>query len=326
MKKLIILIFLLASYFVKAQDIQPTGTNFKSITSHSISYYVTDSTVWIFKGATYGWTKLASYRNLKRTVDSLAHLGYTKVEVNNLLALKAPSIYSPNYIWNTNNGSSQTNASIDIDGTINTTNITLTGNYIRMRLNGNYMELISNSTGGINIQKGGGNGTGNLTYYGGSDTSKFSVDRFGNGYFKGDLIAKSLIKTNGIGSQILMANGSVLDTTILNKRDADINNRLKLADISNKVDKIPGKKLSTKDYTETDSLKLAGLTNPTSFELEISTSGTTDIALPFTLKSTALVFVNNSNIRNNLWTGSGTSTITLFLDTKQKDFLKIQNQ
>ena len=93
-----------------------------------------------------------------------------------------------------------------------------------------------------------------------------------------------------------------------------------------KVDKIPGKKLSTKDYTETDSLKLAGLTNPTSFELEISTSGTTDIALPFTLKSTALVFVNNSNIRNNLWTGSGTSTITLFLDTRQKDFLKIQNQ
>ena len=96
--------------------------------------------------------------------------------------------------------------------------------------------------------------------------------------------------------------------------------------LSQKVDKIPGKKLSTKDYTETDSLKLAGLSNPISFEQEITTSGTTDIALPFTLKSTALVFVNNSNIRNNLWTGSGTSTITLFLDTRQKDFLKIQNQ
>ena len=58
----ILLTFLTISLF--GQDIKPISPNFKPLQSPSFSYYTTDSSVWIYKGATYGWTKLASARNV----------------------------------------------------------------------------------------------------------------------------------------------------------------------------------------------------------------------------------------------------------------------
>ena len=96
MKKLLLILFLLCSFLVRAQDHQPSGVNWKTGFSTSFGYYLTDSTVWIFKGSTYGWTELASHRDVKKVVDSLAHLGYTKIEVNNLLSYKLNSADSLN--------------------------------------------------------------------------------------------------------------------------------------------------------------------------------------------------------------------------------------
>jgi len=65
---------------------------------------------------------------------------------------------------------------------------------------------------------------------------------------------------------------------------------------------------------------------PVGYELEIVTAGVTVLSLPFTLSDRTLVFYNGSVLSKNLWSGVTTQTITLMLDTKQKDLLKIQNQ
>lgn len=65
---------------------------------------------------------------------------------------------------------------------------------------------------------------------------------------------------------------------------------------------------------------------PVGYELEITTAGVTVLSLPFTLSDRTLVFYNGSVLSKNLWSGVGISTITLMIDTKLKDLLKIQNQ
>ena len=65
---------------------------------------------------------------------------------------------------------------------------------------------------------------------------------------------------------------------------------------------------------------------PVGYELEITTAGVTILSLPFTLSDRTLVFYNGSVLSKNLWSGVGISTLTLMLDTKLKDLLKIQNQ
>lgn len=62
----ILLTFLTISLF--GQDIKPISPNFKPLQSPSFSYYTTDSSVWIYKGVTYGWTKLVNSKYLKDTL------------------------------------------------------------------------------------------------------------------------------------------------------------------------------------------------------------------------------------------------------------------
>ena len=62
-----------------------------------------------------------------------------------------------------------------------------------------------------------------------------------------------------------------------------------------------------------------------SFEIDISSNGVTNIDLPFSIKSTALVWCNGFILKNNLWSGIGTRTITLYICTSIHDLLKIQN-
>ncbi len=68
MRRLLLILALLISALVNAQDIKPISPNFKPLQSPSFSYFTTDSTVWIYKGATYGWTKLVNAKDLKDTI------------------------------------------------------------------------------------------------------------------------------------------------------------------------------------------------------------------------------------------------------------------
>lgn len=59
------------------------------------------------------------------------------------------------------------------------------------------------------------------------------------------------------------------------------------------------------------------------FEKEL-TDAENNIDVGFNLASNTLVFYNGNAIKNSLWSGEGTQTINLSLETKQYDFLKIK--
>jgi len=59
------------------------------------------------------------------------------------------------------------------------------------------------------------------------------------------------------------------------------------------------------------------------YEKEISTDGENNIPVPFPLSPTTQVKYNGSLIGQGRWTGVGTTTITLNLDTKKNDQLII---
>lgn len=89
MKKILILILLIISGFAYSQDIRPIDPiNFKNLQSPSFSYWLTDSTVWIFKGSLYGWTKLASARKMQHLIDSLANVVQLKSDTTTYDATK----------------------------------------------------------------------------------------------------------------------------------------------------------------------------------------------------------------------------------------------
>lgn len=64
---------------------------------------------------------------------------------------------------------------------------------------------------------------------------------------------------------------------------------------------------------------------PQGYEFEIVTAGVTMLAVPFTLSNNTFVYYNGDILSKNLWSGIGTSNITLMLDTKQKDLIIIQH-
>jgi len=64
---------------------------------------------------------------------------------------------------------------------------------------------------------------------------------------------------------------------------------------------------------------------PLVFYEQAASNGVTTYSLPFTLKSTAQVFYNGYLLNNSRWAGTGTTTITLYIDPRLYDTLKIQN-
>lgn len=61
------MLLLTVAFLSKGQDVKPIDPiNFKALQSPSWSYMTLDSAVWIFKGSTYGWTKIHGDTHLKR--------------------------------------------------------------------------------------------------------------------------------------------------------------------------------------------------------------------------------------------------------------------
>lgn len=69
MRKILSTLMLLftVAFLSKGQDIKPIDPiNFKALQSPSWSYMTLDSAIWIYKGSTYGWTKIHGDTHLKR--------------------------------------------------------------------------------------------------------------------------------------------------------------------------------------------------------------------------------------------------------------------
>jgi hypothetical protein len=86
MRKLIAILLLVVTFSVSGQDTRPNSPDFKNLRSPSFSYFVTDSSVWIYKGNTYGWTKLISDRKVRFLIDSIAN--YTPVSSGTTLEVQ----------------------------------------------------------------------------------------------------------------------------------------------------------------------------------------------------------------------------------------------
>src|ERR1035437_3304574 len=76
MKKLLLLFtFLVLTTFVKAQDPLPTDTARHIIApTYSFSFYTRDSSIIMYKGSKYGYTRLISNRKARQLIDSLGRL------------------------------------------------------------------------------------------------------------------------------------------------------------------------------------------------------------------------------------------------------------
>jgi len=61
------------------------------------------------------------------------------------------------------------------------------------------------------------------------------------------------------------------------------------------------------------------------YEISVSTSGVTTFMIPFPLTDISNVFYNGYSISSAIWSGVGTTSITLNADTRVYDIIKIQN-
>lgn len=125
MKKLLTFLFLFVAILSFGQDVRPSGM--LTIQSPGFYYYQDDTTVWIYKGSALGWTKLASHRDVQHKIDSLSTLGYTKIEVNNLLALKLNKSASDTIVYILNTAINTKLSSEDATIAINALNADIAG-------------------------------------------------------------------------------------------------------------------------------------------------------------------------------------------------------
>ena len=69
------------------------------------------------------------------------------------------------------------------------------------------------------------------------------------------------------------------------------------------------------DYVRKDSIN--------SYEVYVTSAGTTNYPIPFEIESHSMVFYNGIILPNSLWLGTGTTTLILDLDIKVNDYIKI---
>lgn len=71
-----------------------------------------------------------------------------------------------------------------------------------------------------------------------------------------------------------------------------------------------------------DSLAIENDTEP--YKIEIASDGVTTYTIPFRIRGKSQVWYNGSLIRPELWTGSGTTSLTVSIDTRVRDFMIIK--
>ena len=64
---------------------------------------------------------------------------------------------------------------------------------------------------------------------------------------------------------------------------------------------------------------------PTTYEISVGSDGSNNWTIPFALKSTSMILYNTDMIRPAQWSGSGSTTLTVNLDTRRYDHLLIFN-
>ncbi len=61
------------------------------------------------------------------------------------------------------------------------------------------------------------------------------------------------------------------------------------------------------------------------FEKELVADGENNIVISFSLVTSSKIYYNGALLRQSQWSGVGLSTLTLILDTREKDILVVTN-
>ena len=80
--------------------------------------------------------------------------------------------------------------------------------------------------------------------------------------------------------------------------------------------------------SKSDSTKVKGYVTNYSmigYEVTVTVDGVTSYTMPFALRSRANVFYNGQLLKKSLWYGVGTTYLSVSVDTRVNDYIKIQN-
>lgn len=64
---------------------------------------------------------------------------------------------------------------------------------------------------------------------------------------------------------------------------------------------------------------------PFTYDITVTSSGNTTFLLPFLLRANSMIYYNGTIVKSDIWSGVGTNSITLNVDSKINDLIKIQN-
>ena len=346
MKKILFIIFLFCSFVARSQnqDTPPTGSNFKTIATHSISYFVTDSSVWMFKGA-YGWNKLVTNRGLKFKIDSIMGLnngsyklkndstntrsGYTTLYRNGLkLNISDTALMLAHYAKQ-----SGLLLKLNISDTALMLNSYAKNIALALRL-----KLSDTASMLAPYAK-------NITVNGKKDKNDSIV---GSGYYTN---YKALSKLNTSDRGALNGVASLVNGTVpLSQMNAALIGAVKYQGVYNASTNTPnipnadttkgwyyivntagtqgGLTYGVGDWIISNGVQW-GRVKTTAYsimyEISVTTSGVTTFMIPFPLTDISNVFYNGNSISSDIWSGVGTTSITLNADTRVYDKIKIQN-
>lgn len=159
MRKILTILLSFICLTLFGQDIKPISPNFKALQSPSFSYYTTDSSVWIYKGVIYGWTKLAKFSDIKvRYVKNGLYLSNDTIKLGGILT-ENTNIDLNNkelYLYSENNLLGKSINTIINDDQQNFQVISTTGAITvrtELGLTNDSLHLIANSSNGIGTER-----------------------------------------------------------------------------------------------------------------------------------------------------------------------------
>jgi hypothetical protein len=405
MKKLLFLFFIFITIIAKSQDTPPTDADFKLVSTYTLKYHQADSALWIYKGV-YGWTKVAAFRNLKHSIDSLALAGYSKIYLDSVFVTKQDTLHNPLtqadttwiitlYNFGTKIDTStraQANgvATLDENGKVPISQISFSGEvsyqgtwnattnapelpaaaagnkgyYYVVEVAGTYETIfytiqdwiISNGTiwqkvDNSNIISSVFGRTGSITATTG-DYNTSQVTENTNLYFT-DTRARAAISltttgssgastyTNGVLNVPNYSAGSVTSVGLVAPTGLTVSGSPVTGsgtiDLSLTSGYVIPTTVNVSTWNALVSFPGFGLTHtlaaygdhthggsvPDMYEFEVVSDGTNTKVVPFTLQEKTAVFFNGAILPASFWSGITTTTITLLVPCKAKDYIKI---
>jgi hypothetical protein len=328
MKRLIFILFLFCSLFSNARSLCPTDTSFHVISAYTLKYSTLDTTISVTMGAKYGTLKLASFKQLKHKIDSLALIGYTRFYIDSAFLAKHDTIDLVGTktdlrakIDTSTRGQANGVATLNYDGKIPASQ--LSGSLMGAVV---YISAWSPATNTPTLPTAASGNKGN--YYICSDSATY----LGVHYKNKDWVVSNgtswdkITNTNDVASvfgrigAILPLSGDYNTSQVTegtNKYYTDTRARAALSLTTS------GKENSYNSTTGVINIAVPDSMTVFSYEYEIESNGANTKVMPFMIRDKTKVFYNGSTLNSSRWSGTYSNTLALNIPTYQADQVSV---